>query len=471
MTEYDAAIIGSGPNGLAAAARLLQAGRSVVVLEGASTVGGGTRSAQLTIPGVSHDVCSAIHPLGIASPIFAALRLDDYGLKWIQPDLPLAHPLDGGRAAVLYRSVDETAAGLGEDKSAYRRLFAPAAESFDRIAGAFLGPRIPIPTSLPVARFAMNGRRSAVSVGRGFTTGEARALWAGIAAHAIRPLDSQLSAGPGLLLGSAAHAVGWPLPRGGAQRIADALASFITKRGGEIRTDSHVRSLADLPSHRVAIFDTSARDLGAIAGDELPRAYRRKLARFKHGPGVFKVDFALDGPVPWAAEECHRAGTVHVGGTFEEIAHAEREASEGRHPDRPFVLIAQTSTFDESRAPAGTHALWTYCHAPAGSSVDMSQALESQIERFAPGFRERIIAKAVMTPADFEAYNPNYVGGDITGGALTLRQLVARPTILQPHVTPADGIYLGSSATPPGAGVHGMCGYWAAEAALKRELA
>ena len=471
MTQYDAVVIGSGPNGLAAAARLLQAGRSVVVLEGAPTIGGGLRSAELTIPGVLHDICSAIHPLGIASPFFASLGLGEHGLEWIHPDFPLAHPLDGGGAAVLRRSVDETAVGLGKDETAYRRLFGSIVESFDRIAQAFLGPRIPMPTSRTVARFALSGRRSAVSIGHGFSTREARALWAGIAAHSVRPLESQLSAGPGLLLGTAAHAVGWPFPRGGAQRIADALTSFIVERGGEIRTDSHVRSLADLPPHRVAIFDTSARDLGAIAGDELPRRYLQRLARFKHGPGVFKVDFSLDGPVPWAAEECHRAGTVHVGGTFEEIAQAERDVWKGRHPDRPFVLVAQPSTFDESRAPAGTHALWAYCHAPAGSSEDMTGALQSQIERFAPGFRDRIVAKAAMTPADFESHNPNYVGGDITGGTLTFRQLVARPTMLHPHVTPAGGIYLGSSATPPGAGVHGMCGFWAAEAALRRELA
>jgi phytoene dehydrogenase-like protein len=466
----DAVVVGAGPNGLAAANVLAQHGRSVLVLEGAPTIGGGSRSAELTLPGFVHDPCSAIQPLALASPLFRTLPLADCGLEWIQPPLPLAHPFDDGTAAILARSLDETADTLGADARAYRKLMAPLLAEFEplieQVLGPFRCPRHPI----SLARFGLAALRSGAGLARGrFAEERARGLFAGLAAHSMLPLAQPASSAIALVLGLAGHAVGWPLPRGGSQSIADALAAHLRSLGGEIRTDVPVSSLDQLPPSRAVLFDVTPKQLAAIAGDELPGRFRRQLGRYRYGPGVFKIDWALDGPVPWTAEACHCAGTVHLGGTLDEVAASERDIAEGRHPDRPFVLIAQQSRFDPTRAPAGKHTLWGYCHVPNGSTFDMTDRIERQIERFAPGFRDRILARAAMFPADLERYNPNYIGGDINGGLSDLRQLFTRPTPRRdPYSTPNPRLYLCSSSTPPGGGVHGMCGYYAAKSALLR---
>ncbi|MGH8903184.1 MAG: phytoene desaturase family protein, partial [Egibacteraceae bacterium] len=387
----DAVVVGSGPNGLAAAITLATAGRSVLVVEAADTVGGGVRSAELTLPGFVHDVCSAIHPLGLASPVFAGMPLADHGLEWIQPPIALAHPLDDSNAALLYQDLEATGASLGADADAWQRLFAPLVREWDGIAQAALGPlRIPR-YPLTAARFGLSAMQPAVLLAQARFRGPvARALFAGMAAHAILPLRKPVTAGFGLVLGVLAHRVGWPLPRGGSQAIADALAAVLRKLGGEIRTGWHVRSLGELPPSRAVLLDVTPRQLLRIAGDRLPPGYCRRLERYRYGPGVFKVDWALDGPVPWMAPGCAQAGTVHVGGTIQEITAAEDAVAHGRHPERPFVLVAQQSLFDESRAPDGKHTLWAYCHVPNGSTVDMTEPIEAQIERFAPGFRDLI---------------------------------------------------------------------------------
>jgi phytoene dehydrogenase-like protein len=464
------AVVGSGPNGLAAAVALAQAGRSVVVLEAADTIGGGTRSAELTQPGFVHDVCSAVHPMAAASPFFKTLPLAEHGLEWVQPDLPLAHPLDDGSAAVLERSVEATAARLGADERAYHRLMGPLAVRADGLFADLLGPvRFPR-HPLAAMRFGWNAIRSAKGLADShFRTPSARALVAGLAAHAILPLEQSPSAAITLMLGLAAHAVGWPVPRGGSQRIADALASHLRKLGGEIVTGHRVASLDELPPAKAVLLDVTPRQVVALAGHKLPARYRRRLERYRYGPGVFKLDWALAGPIPWRAEECRRAGTVHVGGTLEEIADAERAPWRGEHPERPFVLLAQPSVFDPTRAPEGKHTAWAYCHVPHGSTFDMTQRIEAQIERFAPGFRELILARHAMDTAAMERHNANYVGGDITGGVADWRQLFTRPVArLNPYTTPVAGLYICSASTPPGGGVHGMCGYFAARAALHR---
>lgn len=469
---WDAVVVGAGPNGLAAAVTLARAGRSVLVLEAADTIGGGARSAALTLPGFVHDVCSAVHPLGAASPLLSRLPLGDHGLEWVHPELPLAHPLDGGRAAVLHRSVPATAEGFGADGPAWTRLVGRVAAGWSDVIGHLFRPvRIPH-HPLSLALFGSQGARSATGVARGwFTDDPARALFAGLAGHAVLPFTVPGTAGFGLLLGASAHAVGWPVARGGSQAIPDALAAYLTTLGGTVETGRAVRSLADLPPSRSVLFDVNPGQLLAIAGERFPGRYRRRLSRFRHGPGVHKVDWALDGPVPWAAEACRRAGTVHVGGTFEQVAEAEEAVGRGDHPERPFVLVAQAGVADATRAPAGQHALWAYCHVPNGSTVDMTDAIERQIERFAPGFRDRILARATCTAAEFEGYNANYVGGDIAGGAHDLWQMAARPAPrLDPHTTPDPRLLLCSASTPPGAGVHGLCGYHAARAALRGVL-
>jgi phytoene dehydrogenase-like protein len=470
---YDAIVVGSGPNGLAAALTLAQAGLAVLVLEAKDTVGGGTRTAELTLPGYRHDICSAIHPLAVSSPFFQELPLAEHGLTWIQSPAPLAHPLDDGTAVLLERSLPLTSQGLGSDAVAYRKLMAPFVANWDSLAEDMLGP-LPIPPRHPfvLARFGLRAIHSARGLAeRLFDDERARALLAGMAGHSMLPLERPLSAAFGLVLGIAGHAVGWPIPRGGSQRIADALARSFCSLGGEIVTDTLVRSIDDLPSTSVILCDVTPRQLLGMAGHRLPSVYRRRLEAFRYGPGVFKLDLALDGPIPWEAETCTRAATVHVGGTLEEISAAERTVWEGKHPVKPFVLLVQQSLFDPTRSPKGKHTTWAYCHVPHGSDVDMTERIEAQIERFAPGFRDRILARSVMSAVEMERYNPNYVGGDINGGVQDLAQHLTRPTLrLVPYSTPVKGLYLCSSSTPPGGGVHGMCGYHAACAALRDVL-
>jgi phytoene dehydrogenase-like protein len=468
--DYDAVVVGSGPNGLAAAISLAQAGCSVLVLEAKETVGGGLRSAELTLPGFSHDICSAIHPLGVGSPFFQSLPLGDYGLEWIQPDVPLAHPFDDGTAITMERSVEATATALGPDAAAYRRLMAPLVADWDKLTVDILGPlRVPR-HPVAMAHFGLLAIRSARGLAESrFESEPARALFAGLAAHSIMPLEQRPTAAFGLVLGILGHAVGWPLPRGGSQNIADALADYLRSLGGEIVTDMAVKEIDDLPAAPAVLFDVTPRQLLRMAGHQLPSGYRRQLLSYRYGPGVFKIDLALDGPIPWQAAECARAGTVHLGGTLSEIAAGERAIWRGQHPERPYVLLAQQSLFDPTRAPAGKHTVWAYCHLPNGSTVDMTERIEAQIERFAPGFRDCILARRVISPLAFEQYNANYIGGDINGGVQDLRQQFTRPALrLVPYTTPNRRIYLCSSSTPPGGGVHGMCGYFAAQAALRR---
>jgi phytoene dehydrogenase-like protein len=468
--ELDAIVVGSGPNGLAAAVALAQAGRSVRVIEGEDSIGGGTRTEELTLPGYLHDVCSAVHPLLIGSPFLSSLPLAEHGLDVVHPDLPLAHPLESGRAVTLHRSVAETASGLGADGRAYERLMGPLVRDWKELAGVLLGPPLRPPRHpLPAARFAALGLRSVSGLTRRRFGGDpARALLAGNAAHSMRPLTAPGTGAFALLLVMLAHAVGWPVAAGGSRAIADSMASLLRSLGGEVESGRPVTSLRELPPARAVLLDVTPRALLRIAGDRFTGRYRSALERFRYGPGVFKVDYALSEPVPWAAAECRRAGTVHVGGTLAELAASEARVAAGRTPARPYVLVAQQSLFDPARAPTGAHTLWTYCHVPNGSDADMTEAIEGQIERFAPGFRDVVRARHTMGPAEVEAKNPNYIGGDINGGLADLRQLLARPALRPaPHATPDPRIFLCSSSTPPGGGVHGMCGWHAAQAALR----
>jgi phytoene dehydrogenase-like protein len=468
---HDAIVVGSGPNGLAAAVALARAGRSVLVLEGRDTVGGGLRTEALTLPGFLHDTCSAIHPLGVASPFLRGVPLAEHGVEWIQPPAPLAHPLDDGTAVVLERTIEETAAGLdGADGRAWQRLFGPLVTSVDELVEAILSPPLPPRHPLVMARFGPKAIRSAAPLARSrFDGPRARALFAGNAAHGMLPLDAPASASFGLVLATLGHAVGWPLPRGGSQAIADAMASYLRSLGGEIETGRQVESLDELEGAKTVMLDVTPRQLLALAGDRLSGRYRRALEQYRYGPGVFKIDYALSGPVPWRAPECARAATVHLGGTLDEIAAAEAEVARGRLPERPYVLVAQQSLFDPTRAPEGSHTLWAYTHVPNGSTENVTDRIEAQLERFAPGIRDLVLERSVLGPAALEARNPNYVGGDINGGSADLRQLLARPVLRPvPYRTPIDGVYLCSSSTPPGGGVHGMCGANAARAALSR---
>jgi len=471
MNQPDAIVIGSGPNGLAAAIEIARAGRKVLVLEAEPTIGGGVRSAELTLPGFVHDICSAVHPLAIASPFFRTLPLDAHGLRWITPPLMLAHPLDDGTATVMAKSMDETAAQMGADGAAYRGLFGAIVDAWPKLETAILGPALRIPSHpFALARFGLSAIQPAAQLARRrFSTAGARALFAGIAAHGMLPLDQRPTAAFGLVLGAAAHVAGWVFPRGGAQSLTDALASYFRSLGGEIVTGQRVASVDDLPPARAVLCDLSPRPLLQIAGHKFPDWYRQKLEQYRYGCGVFKVDWALETPIPWRASACAQAGTVHVGGTLEEIERGEQEAWNGRAPERPFVLVTQLSRFDTTRAPADRQTVWGYCHVPHGSTEDMLARIEAQIERFAPGFRERVLARSVMRPADVERHNANLVGGDIGAGVSDIPQLFLRPTRLM-YSTPVRGLYICSASTPPGVGVHGMCGYYAAQRALREVL-
>ena len=475
-SRVDAIVVGAGPNGLAAAITLARAGRSVRVYEAADEPGGGLRTAELTLPGFRHDLCATIVPLTVASPFFRSVDLARHGVELIHPDAPFAHPLDGGDAAVLERSVAETGAGLGaHDGRAWRRLFGPLVRSADDLAGEILQPVLHLPRHpVLLARFGLPGLLSAEGLARRlFKDAPARALFAGVAAHSMLRLDRPLSASYGLALATFGHAVGWPMARGGSSAVTDALVAELLDLGGEVVTGHRVDTIASLPAARAVLFDVTPRQLLAIAGDRLPTRVRRRAESFRYGPGVFKVDWALDGPVPWAAAGPRRAATVHLGGTLEEIAAGEADVAAGRHPERPYVLFVQYAPWDPSRAPAspaGQTTAWAYCHVPSGSTVDMTDRIEAQVERFAPGFRDRIIGRAVHGPAALEAHDANYVGGDINGGIGDIRQLLFRPwPALDPYRVGA-GLYLCSSSTPPGGGVHGMSGWHAARSALRHEL-
>jgi phytoene dehydrogenase-like protein len=470
MAEYDAVIIGSGPNGLSAAVVLAQASQKVLVLEAKDTIGGGTRTDEITLPDFQHDICSAVHPMGIGSPFLRKLPLEDFGLEWIFPPVALAHPLDDGRSAVMTRSIEESVESLGVDGGAYQRLMNPLVAAWEEILADILGP-FPLPPRHPISltRFGLSAVRSVRGLVQSrFNDEPARALLAGLAGHGMLPLEEATTAAIALVLGILAHAVGWPVTRGGSQAISNALAGYLESLGGEVITGQEVTSLENLPSTKAVLLDVTPRQVLKICGDHLPAAYRRKLGAYRYGPGVCKVDYALSEPIPWKVKTCRQAGTVHLGGTLEEISASERAVWRGKHPEKPLVLLAQQSLFDDSRAPAGQHTAWAYCHVPHGSGQDVSERIADQIERFAPGFRDTILVKHVYTAAEMQRYNPNYIGGDINGGVQDWRQLFTRPVMRwSPYTTPVKGLYICSSSTPPGGGVHGMCGYHAAKRALK----
>ncbi len=467
--DFDAVVVGSGPNGLAAAIVLQQRGLSVLLLEAKQTIGGGLRSEELTLPGYTHDLCSAVHPLAAASPFFNTLPLKAHGLEFIYPAISAAHPFDNGTAAVLGGSVEEMSKALGMDGRAYLGLIGPLVQDWPLIAGDVLGPQPRFPSHpFKTANFGRHALSAATVLARRFRGKEARGLWAGMAAHSMLPLSHLTSSAIGLVLMVAAHRKGWPIPRGGSAAIAGALASYFISLGGKIETGIEVRSLAQLPSSRAVLLDLTPRQLLQLSGQRWSSLYRWQLERYRYGMGVFKIDWALDEPIPFAAAGCRQAGTLHIGNTLEEIAQSEQQTWDGGHPEKPFVLLAQQSVFDPSRAPLGKHTAWAYCHVPQGSTKDMTENIERQVDRFAPGFRERILARHTMDTAQLEAYNANYVGGDIGGGVVDLGQLFTRPALRSfPYRTSEKGVYICSSSTPPGGGVHGMCGYHAAQRALK----
>lgn len=466
--DYDAIVVGSGPNGLAAAITMQHAGLSVLLIEAKDTIGGGLRTKELTLPGFKHDVCSAIHPLAAGSPFFQNLPLQEHGLDYVYPDIAAAHPFDDGKAAIVRKSLSETAALLGNDEANYVKLIEPLVTDWPLIAADILGP-LKFPKNISaVARFGWNGITSAEFLARRFSTVQAKGLWAGMAAHSIQPLNNTATSAIGLVLLAVAHIKGWPIPLGGSQSIANALASYFTSLGGKIQTNFEVQSLTHLPSSHAILFDITPRQLLKIAGNKFSSVYKWQLNKYRYGMGVFKIDWALHDVIPFTSPECRNAGTIHLGNTFDEIEQSELKTSKGGIPKNPFVLLAQQSVFDVSRAPAGKHTAWAYCHVPNGSAVDMTQAIENQVERFAPGFRDRIIVRHTFNTSQLETYNANYVGGDINGGVIDITQLYTRPVItFSPYNTSAKGLYICSSSTPPGGGVHGMCGYHAAKKALK----
>jgi phytoene dehydrogenase-like protein len=467
VDPVDVVVVGSGPNGLSAAVTLAAAGLSVTVVEGADLAGGGCRTEELTLPGFRHDVCSAVHPMVLVSPFFRQPAFDGLRESVCQPPVPFAQPLDGGRAVAAYRTLDETVAELGADGPAYRRLMEPLVRNCLPIADDVLGPLRSIPGHpIALARFGLPGLLPMSWAVRRFQSEEAKALLAGVGAHAMS-LTAPLTSAFGTLLALTAHAVGWPVIKGGSSTITEAQVAELERLGGTVVTGQWVRSLSELPPSKAVVLDTSPKGLVDLAGAVLPDRYRHSLRRFRYGSGVCKVDWALSGPVPWSAEACRRAGTVHLGGTFAEVAASEAAVGAGRHPDRPYCIIVQAGVADTSRAPTGKESLWGYCHVPSGSTVDMTAAIEAQIERFAPGFSDLVIGRSTLTAADEERHNPNYVGGDIAGGASTLVQTVFRPTIQwNPYRTPLDDVYLCSASTAPGGGVHGMCGVYAARTVL-----
>jgi phytoene dehydrogenase-like protein len=469
-TTYDAVVVGSGPNGLSAAITLARAGLSVLVLEARDSIGGGTRTAELTLPGFKHDICSTIQPLTLASRFFRGIPLAEYGVRFVYPPAEAAHPLDNHQAVLIQRSVEATAEQLGQDRKAYTSLMAPLVGQWEALMDQFLGPFTLPRKPLLSARFGLPSLLPANTLTKLFFRGEAaRAAFAGMAAHSILPMDKLISGGFGMMLTLLAHAVGFPLVQGGSQRLADGMGAYLGSLGGRIETKCEVISMKDIPPTRLVLFDLSPRSFIKIAGEHLPESYRKRLSSFRYGPGVFKIDYALSEPIPWKDPRVSQAGTVHVGGTLAEIADSERRVWQGEHAARPYMLLAQQSLFDPNRAPDGKHTAWAYCHVPHGSTIDMTAAMEAQIERFAPGFRDTILARHTFTAAEMEMYNPNYVGGDINSGVQDLGQFFTRPVARWvPYSTPLKGVYLCSSSTPPGGGVHGMSGYHAARAALSK---
>lgn len=466
--DYDAVVVGSGPNGLAAAITLQQKGLSVLLIEGKPTIGGGLRTAELTLPGYLHDICSAVHPLAAGSPFFETLPLKDFGLEYIYPEIDAAHPLDNGTAGVLKGRVVETAEPLGVDKDSYIKLMQPVVNDWPSIAQDVLGPLHFPKHPFAMARFGLSALTSATHLVKRFKTPEARGLLAGMAAHSILPLSNLSTSAIALVLMANGHLKGWPIPKGGSIRIAKALACYFESIGGKIETNTYISSMEQLPSAHAVLFDITPRQLLQIAGHKFSSIYRWQLERYRYGPGVFKIDWALDAPIPFMNEACRKAGTVHLGNTFEEISASEQQIWDGKHPEKPFVLLAQPTISDASRAPQGKHVAWAYCHVPGGSTKDMTEIIENQVERAAPGFKDTILAKSTMITSQLEEYNPNYIGGDIVGGVIDLGQLFTRPALRwSPYKTPAKGIYICSSSTPPGGGVHGMCGYHAAQRVIK----
>ncbi|MEO8112221.1 MAG: NAD(P)/FAD-dependent oxidoreductase [Ginsengibacter sp.] len=468
-TKYDAIVVGSGPNGFASAITMQRAGLSVLLIEGKDVLGGGARSAELTLPGFIHDVCSAVHPLGQYSPVFKQFNLEQFGLEYVTTKYAVAHPFDNGSAVAIQSSMEMTAAQFGVDADNYKKVFSLLVEEWPSLCSAFLAPLHASAYSNAKAKFAYYAASSAMHFAKNhFNTNEAQSLFAGMAAHSMQPLDKLTTSSIAIVLNIMAHVNGWPLPKGGAQQITNALAKCFTKEGGEIQTGFMVNSLAQLPPSKAVLLDVTPAQLLSIAGDQFSSLYKWQLKRFKYGPGIFKIDWALSLAVPFTNVKCRSAGTVHIGGSIGDIYNSEKIISKSQHADKPFILFVQPCVVDTSRAPAGKHIAWAYCHVPNGSRIDMTEIIEKQVERFAPGFRDCILARHVMNTHDMEVYNPNYIGGDINGGAATISQLFTRPVLgLSPYRTSAKGVYVCSSSTPPGGGVHGICGYYAARRALR----